>query len=172
MTLPELEPKLIKYRRKGLLLDTNLLLLYLVGRLAPDYVEKFKPTQNHGFKVADFELLARIVQYFRLIVTTPHVLTEVSNHSVKLKGDRHAALRTIMAAQIESWTEQFEPAVKLCAREDFRRFGLTDSAISATAPGKFLVITVDFALAGYLASIGADVVNFNQLRPLTWANLP
>lgn len=168
MTVAQFESKLAKYRRKGLLLDTNLLLLYFTGLVGPEFIETFKPTRNHGFKLADFELLTSIVDDFRVVVTTLHVLSEVSNHADRFKGDRHAAMCRIMAASIGVWTEEFQPAVELCGREEFRKFGLTDSAISATAHRKYLVMTVDFALAGHLTAAGVDVVNFNHLRPLAW----
>ncbi len=46
----------------------------------------------------------------------------------------------------------------------FPKFGLTDTGIVHSARGRFLVLTDDFRLAGYLQRQGIDVVNFNYLR--------
>jgi hypothetical protein len=70
-----------KYRGKGVLVDTNLLLLLLVGAIDPKHLAKFKPTANHGFTASDFALLCWIIDQFPRIFTTPHVLTEVSGNS-------------------------------------------------------------------------------------------
>jgi len=65
------------YRKKGILVDTNILLLYFVGSVNPKRISQFKRTNQ--FNVDDFELLIQILGYFQKIVTTPNILTEVSN---------------------------------------------------------------------------------------------
>jgi uncharacterized protein YaiI (UPF0178 family) len=60
--------------------------------------------------------------------------------------------------------ERFEPAKALTKSDAFVKFGLTDTAISVVAAKKFLVLTVDFPLAGYLKKKGVDAINFNNLR--------
>jgi len=66
-----------KHRRNGVLVDANLLLLYLVGRWDYRLVPKFKRTDR--YTVSDFILLTRFLAQFAKILTTPNVLTEVSN---------------------------------------------------------------------------------------------
>ena len=61
----------------GLLVDTNLLLLYLIGRTNRNRISKFKRTQ--AYTIEDFDLLHRFMAEFKTLITTPHVLTEVSN---------------------------------------------------------------------------------------------
>lgn len=65
-------PVLDRYRGKGLLLDTNLLLLYFVGLVSPGLISNFKPTLSAGFSVGDFELLLRITSLFKKIIVTRH----------------------------------------------------------------------------------------------------
>lgn len=65
------------YRQKGILVDTNILLLYFVGSVNPKRISQFKRTNQ--FNVDDFQLLVQILGYFQKIVTTPNILTEVSN---------------------------------------------------------------------------------------------
>jgi hypothetical protein len=158
--------RLQKYRSKGLLVDTNLLLLYLIGVARPDRVTTFKPITNQGFIWEDFERLNRIVSGFNRLITTPHIMTEVSNHLGKTKGQDRHDLCQIIRRLTQLWDERYATSAALSQRDEFAKFGLTDTAISEAAPGRFLVITVDFELTGYLAKKRVDVINFNHLRQL------
>lgn len=66
-----------KYRDNGILLDTNVLLLYLVGSIDPQNVGRFKRTAKYDEN--DFRILSNLVNLFKTNVTTPHILTEASN---------------------------------------------------------------------------------------------
>lgn len=66
-----------KHRGNGLLLDSNLCVLYLVGKTNENRIPRFNRTQ--AYTIQQFHLLDWIVKRFRTMVTTPHVLTEVSN---------------------------------------------------------------------------------------------
>jgi hypothetical protein len=168
MILPDIQSLLLTYRTKGLLLDTNLLLLYLVGNAVPQALSTFKPTVNQGFTKNDFDLLSQIASLFSKLITTPHILTEVSNHSDKLKGRLRQQFSDYMVAFIQGLEEESQPSRQLCVRAEFPRFGLTDTAIAAIAPKRFFVLTVDFQLAGHLQKVGVAVLNFNHLRQMTW----
>lgn len=61
-------------------------------------------------------------------------------------------------------SEQSRPAVEIAWDEQFLRFGLTDTAITLIAPGRYLVLTVDLPLCGLLQRRNVDVINFNHFR--------
>ena len=73
-----------KFHRKCLLIDTNLLLLLLVGKLNPSLIKTEKITDSQGFDEADFKQLRDFASQFQKLVTTPHILTKVSNHADKI----------------------------------------------------------------------------------------
>jgi len=166
--LESLVPLVGKYRRKGLLVDTNVLLLLLVGSVDPSLVESFKITANQGFAEADFELLRAFIRTFQKVVTTPHILTEVSNQAGKLKGESHQKVFLGLVSLIERLEEHSETTQSLAKSEAFLKFGLTDTAISQLAEKGYLVLTVDYPLVGHLEKRGVDAVNFNHLRQLGW----
>jgi hypothetical protein len=87
------------YRRKGLLVDSNLLLLYFVGAYDPERISTFKGTYSRGFSEDDFNLLFRLIALFEKIVTTPNILTEVSNLSSQLRKDEKRSYYLDFAAQ-------------------------------------------------------------------------
>lgn len=66
-----------KHRSKGVLVDANLLVLFLVGRLSRRRILEFKRTQN--FTIEDFDPLSNLINWFGKLVATPHVLSQVSD---------------------------------------------------------------------------------------------
>jgi hypothetical protein len=159
-----------KYRTKGILLDTNLLVLLFVGLLAPDRVRSFSRTKNHGFTENEFSLLGRIVfSTSAKVITTPHILTEASGFiRSEFYGEVQLAALQIIAQVIQAFKERRQESRNLVRTEYFYRFGLTDSAILDLPPKKYLVLSVDAKLVIALQKKGIDAVNFNHLRQLGW----
>ncbi|MGO8790527.1 MAG: PIN domain-containing protein [Terriglobia bacterium] len=150
------------YRTKGLLIDTNLLLLLFVGFHGRKGIQRFKRTIQ--FTPEDFDCLARVIRLFKLVVTTPSVLTEVSNLLGQLPEGTRRPVFQILSRAIPTFHENFTSSRDLAQAPCFPKFGLTDAGIVQSAKGELLVLTDDFRLAGYLASHGIDVINFNHLR--------
>jgi len=160
-----------KNHRKYLLMDTNLLLLLLIGSLGPARIRTEKVTANQGFDEQDYQQLCDFVGHFQKLVATPHILTEVSNHADKIKGNRGELLQPFIAL-IEKLDERSEASEVLARTDAFVRFGLTDAAISHLADESFVVLTTDFPLSGFLRKKGVNVLNFNHVRRIpqtAWA---
>ncbi len=161
-----LERLIAKYRLRGLLVDTNLLMLYFVGEFVPDQISKLRRTRKFGF--ADYALVKTFMERFEVKVTTPNILTEVSN---LLGNDIPYGLRNSFFQQLQSsfglLDEPYLTSKAGAASTSFAHFGLTDSVIAEIARGRYLVLTDDFPLANYLGSINADVINFNHLLSLS-----
>jgi hypothetical protein len=155
-----------KMHRNGVLIDTNLLLLLIIGSFDPALIKKNKITANRGFDEADFNRLLGIIGRFQRLVTTPHILTEVSNHSDKVKGEDHKKFVQQFISLIDKLDERWESSKALSKNDAFVRFGLADTAISRLAEENFFVVTVDLPFAGYLQKKGVNVVNFNNIRQL------
>jgi rRNA-processing protein FCF1 len=155
-----------RYQNKGLLIDTNLLLLYFIGAYDPDRIPKFKRTM--AFTVDEFRLLASFLDVFDKLVTTPNVLTEVSNLSGQLAENLRAPFYSDFSNRIPLLEEHYVTSVSVSSSVHFNRFGLTDSGIVQLVRDNYLVLTDDLKLVGYLQNLGIDVVNFNHIRPLAW----
>jgi predicted nucleic acid-binding protein len=152
-----------QYGRTGLLIDTNLLLLYLVGLLDRTRITRFERTEK--YTPEDFDALVAIVGRFQRVVTTPHILAETSNLGGQLGGKLHAAFFDVLATAITTLDEQYVRSND--AMQGYRKLGLTDAGIIHIAR-TYLILTDDFPLSGYLQSIGADVINFNWVRSYLW----
>jgi hypothetical protein len=139
-----------------------LLLLLFVGLRDRNRIPKFKRTAQ--FTIRDFERLAAFIRRFRELVTTPSILTEVSNLLGQLPDSLKYSFYQHFAHAIKDMHEQYTPSQELGNEKAFPRFGLTDAAILHAASGKYLVLTDDFRLARYLEGQNIDVINFNHLR--------
>lgn len=163
-----LEFMISAYRGKGIIVDTNLLIVLLIGKLGQHHLKDCRATKN--FIVEDFQLLQRFLGQFSMLITTPHILTEVSNLSGKLDegllGDFRSVLAEFIKLDVE---EQHLPSVQIVEHPDFHKLGLADTAIRLSAKEKYLVLTEDFELSGRLKKCGIAVVNFNHLRQISWS---
>jgi rRNA-processing protein FCF1 len=154
------------YRTKGILVDTNLMLLYGIGSLDPKHVTSFKRTAQYS--VEDFELLKLLLAGFSNVVTTPNILTEVNSLSGQLAEQVKREYLTMFSAQIRAFLEEYVASAAAADRAIFQKVGLADTTIALSARGKYLVLTDDWKLSRILAHEGIDVLNFNHIRFDTW----
>ncbi len=154
------------YRSRGVLVDTNILVLYFVGNVARDQVPRFKRTKQFG--VEDYDLLVRLLRCFDRIVTTPNVLSEVNSLSGQLTEPLRTKCFSDFARAITLLDEHYVASATAAQTSEFSRLGLTDCAIAHLAAAKYLVLTDDLTLARFLEKAGIDVLNFNHLRVWGW----
>lgn len=156
--------KLIKrYRKHGLIIDTNILLLYFVGNVNRQLITKHKRTRQYFPE--DFDLLSNLLNRFQnRIATTPNILTETSNLLGDCTTPEQKQLWNVFIVAIGTMKEKYLPSQNLCKTSIFSKFGLTDSAIVELVPKKYLVLTDDAILFQYLEKNGIDVINFTHLR--------
>lgn len=152
-----------KHRSKGVLIDTNLLVLLLVGLLNKRRIRQFKRTQN--FTIEDFDTLSRLVDWFGKLFTTPHVLSQVSDLT-DLPGKDLGTIRSLFSDIVKQMEESYDPGTSLVADSLFSQLGLTDAAIATVCSRGILVLTADTDLQLALQGRGADALNFNHVRPL------
>ena len=152
-------------RQRGLLIDTEPLLLFFVGTCDKNRIQTSRCTRT--FTVKDYDLLNQFMGNFRRIVTTPNILTEACN----LLGHESDKIRSkfymFFSSCIRGFEERYTPSKKIVAHRHFCKFGLTDLVTFDNAKGRYLVLTADLPLFGYLQNIGVDVINFNHLRTPT-----
>ena len=166
-TDPEL---LAAYAGKGVLLDSNLLLLLVVGMSDRQQVARFK--RLNIFAVEDFDLLVAITAAFRHVYVTPNVVTEVSNLAGALFGESKRRCFEMLRALLQKAEELIIESRVASEHDMFVEFGVTDAVLGICAGDPPLVLTVDFPLARILAARGRPVVNVNHLRHRYWNTEP
>ena len=142
------------------MIDTNLLLLLMVGQTDQAAISRFGRTED--FKDEDFDNVTQIAEFFAArkgLSTTPHVLAEVSN----LLG-RRELFRATLARFVGRVEERWEPAERLVQNKLFRAIGPADIGLLAIACQQHCVLTRDGGLAARIGLAGGAVINYNHIR--------
>ena len=160
------EQLLVHHRGRGVLLDTNLLVLLMVGRVNPNRIPNFKRTQN--FDLEDLQTLELLVAWCGgKLVATPHILSQVSDLT-DLTGTELERVRKLFRSTVQDLDEFRDPALQLVDNRSYSRLGLADASIESVCARKILVVTTDLDLYIALTSSGYDALNFNHGRALGW----
>jgi hypothetical protein len=144
------------------LLDTNVFLLWLVGLTDTSLLKTFKRVDT--FDEEDFTTLGALLGRFQHLITTPHVLSEVSNFVDQAPQHRRLELVACLRKFIEDSREIYEAAKDLASGDAFSLLGLTDVGLWSLSL-QAVVITTDYALWGRIHKRGGLTINFNHLRP-------
>jgi len=155
-----------KYKQKGILIDTNILLLGFVGTVNRERISKFNRTEK--FVPEDYDTLLQILSDFNKIVTTPNILTEVNSLANQLGEPERSQCLSVFAEGVARLNESYLESTEVVRTDNFTKFGLTDCGIATLAKNKYLVLTDDFKLTNYLENIGIDTINFNHILPYGW----
>lgn len=119
-----------KFLPRGVLVDTNLLLLYAVGQYDEELLLPGRFDRLAAYSLEDFHLLSRLMSLFQVRVTTPHVLTEVSNWAGYLPQLQKVVCLQTFPATFRGFAEIPAEAHVSFEHSQFRFLGLTDVAIA------------------------------------------
>lgn len=151
-----------KYQNKGLLIDANLLLMLFTGSIVED-VSQFKRTKK--YQTSDYQLLLAFADKFDEIITTPNILTEVSNlaGSNNMHKETHIQFFQKFAKHLTVLSEEYIQSQSI-SEELICKYGLTDAGIINLVKDKYLFLTDDLPLYGFATGQKIDTINFNHLR--------
>lgn len=144
-----------------LLLDTNVLLLFIVGSVK---IQAVGAKRLKEFDQDDFDLVVRLATESSNHISTPHILAEVSNFLGSGKQQLVEGGTVAFAEYIALLNEIYVPAEDVVSSPEFHALGLTDAAIHHLAESDTRVISVDFHLCNRLAAKGVEAINPRNLR--------
>src|SRR5438477_8584458 len=152
MSSEELAELVSRHRSQGVLIDSNLLLLLLVGLCDIDWISGFKRTQQ--YRSLDFDILHRLVSRFERIVTSPNVATEVNGLANQLRDNWRRVFAAEFKRRIAVMEERYIGSTAASSEEHFPEFGLTDAVSLRAAREGYLVLTDDAPLYHLLEGLG------------------
>ena len=152
---------LIKHSTNGLLIDTNLLLLFAIGKYDRRRIGSFKRTAV--YTVSDFQRLGWLVTQFKKLWTTPNILTEVDNLGRQLPEREWRGFALSLTGLAIEMTEEMVPSVRAMKAPIFARIGLSD-AVAISTGRTYLLLSDDLRLCLAAQAAGYDAINFNHLR--------
>lgn len=149
-------------KKSRIAVDTNLLLLLVVGTWNPRIISRHKRLSEYSIR--DFELVRDYISSFQTGAATAHVLTEVSNLiPFGMEESTTAAIRNELARTIQTLDERQIASSSASARAEFLVFGLTDAALSIVCSDMPL-LTADKPLAAHLLRNWFDVLTLELLK--------
>ena len=148
---------------KGLFVDTNLILLYLIGKINKNFIGTFSRTKV--YTVTDYENVKNIIeQHFQQkLITTPNVLTEVNSLANKLTGDYKAIFTQLFSNFLNQMDEIYQESKYITSVNEFKKFGLTDAVIIKVVKNhSLLFLTDDFRLSNYMSKSYKNTLNIRH----------
>ena len=148
---------------RALLLDTKLLVLFVVGSFDRSLIERHKRTKT--FTKDDFDLLIEIVRNAPKVSTTSQVLAETSNLIAQIGEPVRSELMRQLALTIQAIDEEHIESKAASRHRAFTRLGVTDCAILEHLSAKpSSLLTDDLNLYLEASNLRYSAQNFNHLR--------
>jgi hypothetical protein len=149
-----------------LLIDTNLLVLFVVGSVNRARIEQFKRTRQYS--KSDYDLLLRVLGECKSLYTLAHVMAEVSNLT-DLTGPERLRARQLLKDALVILKEPSLPSARAAQSDHYEQLGLVGAAIAIAArEHKCAVLTDDLDLYCALSRQGIHTINFTHLRAIAW----
>ncbi len=152
---------------KGIIIDTNLLLLFLIGLFDKNQIEKVRRIRTYS--IDDFEKIIKLIDFYNKEVTvTSNILTEICNLSDGFNIESKYEFFKFLEGFQSKLTEHQEPSYSIIQNNQtaFYKFGISDASIVNLAKEKYLVITDDLSLYHFISSKSFAALNYNHLRQL------
>ena len=148
-----------------LFIDSNLLLLYVVGESNRDIIAKHRRLRQYTAR--DYDTLLNFLDGVDRVLVTPHTLAETSNLLAQHKEPELSRLFDQLRRLIHESKEVVVSGAAASNNRAFTRLGITDAALLEAITEKTPLLTVDFDLF-YEAQQREpnSAVNFNYLREL------
>jgi hypothetical protein len=148
--------------RNVVILDSNLLLLLIVGLASRSYISRHKRLQD--YEELDFDLLKELLDSAANIIVTPNTLTETSNLVGQIAEPARTQIFQRFRLILNAFEERYVESSRAAEQNEFVRLGLADAAQLDLAGESHTLLTVDLDL--YLAAIGRGfkAENFNHYR--------
>ena len=147
----------------GIYIDTNLLVLLVVGLTGPTLISKHRRTQE--FTVDDYDLLVAVVDRSGKVFVTPNTLTEACNLLAQHAEPERSQLLSKLKNLVEESSETVISSEDAANHGEFLRLGLTDAVLLEAVSPETPLVTVDLKLyAAALAGGKEAAINFNHSR--------
>ncbi|RVU20545.1 PIN domain-containing protein [Methylobacterium oryzihabitans] len=146
-----------------ILLDTQLMVLLAVGATSLSIIPKHKNLTE--FTVDDFELLLHLLGRDPELILLPNTVSEAANLLRQHRDPERSRIMATLETIVGSNVERYVPSSEVVLRPDFRRLGLTDTAIlEACKLPAYQILTADLDLFVAASISGLQAVSFNHQR--------
>lgn len=172
--LEEIQRYISSQRPDGVIVDTNILLLLLIGNYNSILIKDcslFKDNRKN-YTIEDFELLKTIISYFsNKLIITPQIIAELSNLSITRNKnifgkDVLLYVRSVVNILKEAKEHhQHSECLWGMDLEVLSKYGFTDMTIyELSKSNKIPVLTDELELHQYLLSSNIPAIRFEYIK--------
>ena len=148
---------------RGIVIDTNVLLLLLVGSYDPRCIEGHRRLSTR-YSVSDFDKLTSFLANYDRLVVVPSSLSEISNLISYSDDPVSTGIKLSFCAFVREALEVYSPSAKIIETNEFRWLGLSDAAqIQAAERDDHVLLTVDGPLYAAALQRGVQALHFSAL---------
>lgn len=146
----------------SVLIDTNLLVLLVVGSTDRRFIRLHKRTKSFIYR--DYDELTSLLSGSRELWVTSHCLAETSNLLKQTDKAKAQVLLHNLAVYCGNARESHIPKETIFGYENYFRLGVTDSGFIRSSEHVSRSITADLDLYFELSRLGREVTNFHHVR--------
>jgi rRNA-processing protein FCF1 len=145
-----------------IVIDTNALLILIIGQIDANLIESHKRTSI--YEPQDYYDLLRIIGNFENLLILPNIWTEVDNLLNNFTGEQkyHYVLKFTEIVKLS--TEKYVATINSAEAASFYDLGLTDSLLLILAKENKLLMTSDSTLSDYAIASGINVYDIVKNR--------
>lgn len=161
--------------RHGLVLDANMLTVYIVGHINPERMQDFNIT--HEYDCKDYQMIKHYIECSRgkKAITTPYVISEIS-HLLGIEPNRSKKGKPLnkpeafdKAIAVLSFLSEFtETNVRAMAKKygtnSLVRFGIPDVSLVEAVNEKAAFLSSDSQLCDEMSSRGLPALHYSRAR--------
>jgi len=145
-----------------ILIDTNALVVLILGIIDPSLIRKSKRTSI--YEVEDFNDLLDVIGNIENIVVLPNIWTEVDNLLNSLGGSYKNQYIQKITETIKNTSEKYIKSETATLNQCFFDLGLTDSLILEYSKECDFLVTSDSRLSDYAHAYGIKVYDMIKVR--------
>ncbi|MCH4565259.1 hypothetical protein MKP05_19350 [Halomonas sp. EGI 63088] len=152
---------------KSVLLDTNLLVVLVVGLLDPSIIGIHKRTKN--YTPDDFLALRRALDNYQELWITSQSVAETSNLVRQTNEAQAEQLLTILSELVSSSKESNMDSRGIFTAPCVLKLGVTDAGIAKKSKRVTNLLTADLDLYLEVSGKFSNAINFNHIRTGAWS---
>lgn len=145
-----------------LLLDTNVLVLWIAGSLQPNLIGQHRRLRDYDED--DFAIVDALARQSQNHISTPHILTETSNLLGAGPQQMVVGGGEALTDYIGALDEIFTPAQTIAAQPEMLALGLADAAVYHLGMSDTQIVSMDFHLCNRLMQKGVSAINPRHFR--------
>ncbi|HMQ46981.1 MAG TPA: hypothetical protein PKA00_08070 [Saprospiraceae bacterium] len=143
-------------------IDTNALIVLLIGLIDPQRIKTHKRTSIYDEQ--DFFDLVSIIESFDKLLVLPNVWTELDNILNRFKGDEKYQYIIKTSEMMKASSEKFIESLKGIESPNYFDLGLTDALLLELAKECDFLITSDSSLSDYAMANNIQVYDLVKNR--------